>query len=386
MALELSKIAEQVGEIGRDLAAGAERRRQVLPALRELRRLYAHDLERLQALAEAAGEKAKCARPTHEPLDAAFPAPAPPDRATILAADGSQIYPDPHGWALYYLINVGSLVYRHGSGQTPEAASAPMVAQAVDAEGNLLAGERIDARRDVAEVQRLAELCEAEAGDEPLVALLDSTLGLRAWSAAIPQAEQAALQQSFDVQMECVRQAGAALAGFLSRSRRAGVVCLLDLAQSVETGEARSEPSPFQGLTDQMLWGDLQHGERSALLVEASEPPVYFFYLNTEPVDGPHLPDIETEPARIELPEWVALSPEKLRWVHSLVYDQSRLNNGYPYVLTRADELAIILNEEREALETMLLQAMIHQGLSLPRLSPKERQKRVARAPFRRRL
>jgi hypothetical protein len=81
----------------------------------------------------------------------------------------------------------------------------------------------------------------------------------------------------------------------------------------------------------------------------------------------------------------VASSPDRLGWVHSLVYDQCRINNGYPYVLSRADELAIILNEEREGLETMLLQAMGRQGMGLPRPSPKAAQKRIARAPSRRR-
>jgi hypothetical protein len=135
-----------------------------------------------------------------------------------------------------------------------------------------------------------------------------------------------------------------------------------------------------------MLWGDLAPGERSTLLLKASEPSVYFFYLNTEPLEGPGQSGGEIEPARIEVPEWVALNKNKLDWVHSLVYDQCCLNNGYPYVLTRADELAIILNEEREALEAMLFQAVNRRGLALPQLSPKERQKRVARAPFRRRM
>lgn len=385
MVLELGKIAGQVEEIGRDLADGAQRLRQALPVLRNLRSRYAHQGERLRALASSsAGREMACALPTHEPLDATFPAPEPPPRATILAADGSQIYPDPHGWALYYLINVGSLVYRHGSGQAPSAVSAPLVAQAVDAQGNLLAKEWIDARRDVAEVQRLAELCEGEAGDELVVALLDSTLGLHTWPGVIPQAEQAALQRSYEAQVERIRRTGAALAGFLSRSRRAGTVHLLDLAQLAETGELRTGPSPFLGLSDALLWGDLRPGERSALLMEQVEPPIYFFYLNPEPPGGLALPGVEAEPARIELPEWVARSPERLNWVHALVYDQCRINNGYPYVLSRADEMAIILNEEREALETMLLQTMSRQGLPLPRPSPKERQKRVARAPFRR--
>ena len=41
-------------------------------------------------------------------------------------------------------------------------------------------------------------------------------------------------------------------------------------------------------------------------------PPVYFFYLNTQPPDAPQPLEAEAEPARIEVPEWVALSREKL--------------------------------------------------------------------------
>jgi hypothetical protein len=386
MTLELGKVTEQVGEIGRELAAGAARRQAALPDLRAQRKRFARDLERLRDLAESPpGREARCARPTDEAIDASFPAPAPPALATILAADGSQIPPDPHGLVQYYLINVGSLVYRHGSGQAPEAASEPRVAPAVDAEGYLVSADQLGARRDVAEIQKLAELAEAESGRGPLVALLDSTIGLRAWSAAIPQAEQDVLQKRYLAQLDRLWSAGAALAGFLSRSRQAGVGNLLDLAQVAEASDGRAGPSPYLGITDQALWGDLQPGERSALFCQDGTPAVYFFYLNTEPSGWSQAPGVEAEPARIEVPEWVAHSPEKLAWVHALVYDQCRINDGYPYALTRADELAIIFNEEREALEAMLLQAMSRQGLPLPRLSPKERQKRRARPRSRRR-
>jgi hypothetical protein len=172
----------------------------------------------------------------------------------------------------------------------------------------------------------------------------------------------------------------------LSRSRQAGTVKLLDLGRLEDATARPLDPSPFRGLADQTLWGDLQPGERSALLLQPGTLPVYFFYLNTDPPEWPRVPGVESEPARIEVPEWVALSPEKLGWVHAVVYDQCRINNGYPYALTRADELAIILNEEREALEAMLLQAISRQGMPLPRVSPKAAQKRVARAPARRRL
>jgi hypothetical protein len=387
MTLELSKVSRQVEQMGKVLAEGAWRRQRALPVLRALLHALANDQERLRTLAESPmGQEMDCALPTDEPLDAVIVVPELPARATIVAADGSQIYPDPHGLALYYLINVGSLVYRHGSGQTPEAASDPTVAHATDEAGNALANEQISARRDVAEIQKLADLAEAERSDDPLVALLDSTLGLRAWSSAIPAAEQEALQAAYQAQLDRLRLAGAALAGLISRSRQSGVVNLLDLARMGEAPDPRAEPSLFPGVTDQALWGDLLPGERSPVFCQPGAASVYFFYLNTEPPDWLPAPGTEAEPARIEVPEWVALSPEKLRWVHAVVYDQCRINNGYPYALTRADELAIILNQEREALEVMILQAMSSEGMPLPRVSLKEAQKRVARAPSRRRL
>jgi hypothetical protein len=95
---------------------------------------------------------------------------------------------------------------------------------------------------------------------------------------------------------------------------------------------------------------------------------IWFFYLNT----GADL-------ARVEVPEWVACNARQLDLVHAVVYDQCRFNNGYPYVLTRADEQAIILSEEREVLEGMIVQAMARHGLPYPELSRKAQQKGVAR-------
>jgi hypothetical protein len=386
MALELSGVTAQVEAISQELAERGRHHEKVMPVLRALRREFAQAQEPLAMLAESPeGQRQRCAVPTAEPLDARLRAPEPPAQATVLAADGSQIYPDAHGLAPYYLINVGSLAYHHGSGQAPRATSEARLAYAINVDGGLLSAEQIHARRDVAEMQKLADLAE-EVAAGPAVALLDSTLGLRAWAATIPQAEQQALQETYLAQMDRLRLAGVALAGFVSRSRQAGAVNLLDLARRENPAELPPEPSPFGGLTDQMLWGDLEPGQRSALFRQPGMLPVYFFYLNTEPPDWQPLAEAEAEPARIEVPEWVALNPEKLGLVQTLVYDQCSINNGYPYALTRADELAIILAQEREALEAMILQAMNRQGLPLPRLSYKAAQKRIARTPSRRRL
>jgi hypothetical protein len=48
-------------------------------------------------------------------------------------------------------------------------------------------------------------------------------------------------------------------------------------------------------------------------------------------------------------------------------------------VLTRADELAVILGDEREALETLIVQALVRHGMRWPEPSRKAQQKQVAR-------
>jgi len=95
---------------------------------------------------------------------------------------------------------------------------------------------------------------------------------------------------------------------------------------------------------------------------------IYLFYLNTG-----------SELARIEVPQWVALRGDLVDLVHAVIIEQCQLNNGYPYVLTRADEQAIVLGEERLALETMIGRAMARHGLPPPELSRKAQQKQIAR-------
>src|SRR5205085_2837121 len=116
--------------------------------------------------------------PTAEPVDAAYPPPDAPARHTVIAADGSQIYPDRHGVALYYLINIGSIVFRTGVERAPSIASTPEVfykdADMYEEDGGQKPAELIDAERDRRELAELARLAAAEAADAPTVTVLDN--------------------------------------------------------------------------------------------------------------------------------------------------------------------------------------------------------------------
>jgi hypothetical protein len=341
---------------------------------------YADQTEHLRHPARAV----HAAIPTDEPFDATYPLPDIPERFTFIAADGSQIHPDRHGAALYYLINTGSMVYRHGSGETPDAHSQPTLGYTEDdlyENGLLVAGNLLDVRRDLAEVTRLADLCAAEPLG-PTVAVADGTLILWVLQERSETWQRAKVMAYLD-QLSRIRETGAAVAAFTSRPRRAEVTRLLHLA-NVEgnTKRAEQEPNPLEHLPDRAVFESLPPGARSALFVSPSsinhdyyQPAghaIHFFYLN--------LAEEGREPAvaRIELPDWVAKDTNRLALVHGTIVAQARITGDYPYALARADEMAFISGPERETFEEMVITALLRAGVRSA-LSPKAYYKTLTR-------
>jgi hypothetical protein len=385
MTLELNKVTSQIDHMGHVLAGRAAHQGKVLPAAQALLREFANKQEALCLVAESEpGQRLRCASPGDEPLDAAFPPPALPDEVTIVAADGSQIYPDRHGIAFYYVINIGTIVFRHGSGQAPDVRTEPKLCytdEEIYPGGAQVSSDLVSTERTLAEMQALAEatLAEPKAGP-PRLALGDGPLLIWLQRADLPQGRQKRILADYLACLDQLRLGGATVSGLVSRPHSAEVVALLYLAQR-EPG-ARQEvkglaETEYRGLTDRALFNALDPGQRSALFVRGTAAnldfrdrghAIYFFYMNTG-----------SDVARVEVPEWIARDPGRLGLAHAAIYDQCRCNNGYPYVLTRADEQAVILGQEREALEGMIMQAMARHGLSLPELSRKAQQKQAAR-------
>jgi hypothetical protein len=122
-----------------------------------------------------------------------------------------------------------------------------------------------------------------------------------------------------------------------------------------------------------MLFAFLRPGERSALFVNASPAnqiyykprnhTIYFFYLNAGRPGKDAL-------LRVEVPEWVAQDKPKLDLVHAAIAEQCRVSDGFPYVLMRAHELAVVTVAERREFEQMVTGSLIRRGLS-PTISQK---------------
>jgi hypothetical protein len=299
----------------------------------------------------------------------------------VIGADGSQIYPDRHAVALYFLVNTGSLHLVHGSGEPPSASSTPHLSFADDelypGSLGLIRSEAVQAQRDIAEMEELAR-CASRAAQTPSLALLDN--GLLLWIALeereIGRSRVEAYLRRYWSAMRILRERQAALAGFVDRPRSSDVLSLLHLATLPfeEIDPDRLQATPFRVLSDRSLFmAHLRPGERSALFVDGSPVnrrfeseglQVLFFYLRT---------GVDDSIARVEVPAWVVEAPGLLEIVHAGILEQCRIT-GIPYVLVRAHELAVVGQDDRKRLDELLGAELVRNGLE-PRISQKARTK-----------
>ena len=65
------------------------------------------------------------AAPHEEAINQAYRCGDAPEHAVLVAVDGSQVYPDFHASALYYMTNIGIFAYYHGGDELPLGESDP---------------------------------------------------------------------------------------------------------------------------------------------------------------------------------------------------------------------------------------------------------------------
>lgn len=383
MSLDLPRVLPQIQQMGETAARRSRELAQRVPQARAaLHAAAALAPEEWARRLERAGKDWRGARPSHEPVDSAHDAPSHPDRLEVIGADGSQVYPDRHAAALYYLVNIGSLHLIHGSGQPPTAASVPRLrfeeGDLFDDFQGLIGSEAVQAERDIAEMAELARLAAAVAAP-PCLALLDN--GLLLWIALeereIGRSRVEAYLKRYWASLKELKSHVVALAGFVDRPRSADVLSVLHLAELAweEIDRDRLRQTPYLGLADRALFADhLAPGQRSALFIDGSPVnrrfeaegfQVYFFYLRTGADDSI---------ARVDVPAWVAEEPARIDIVHAGILEQCRIT-GIPYVLVRAHELAVVGQGDRERLDDLLGIELVRNGIA-PRGSRKAESKR----------
>ncbi|HIC89483.1 MAG TPA: DNA double-strand break repair nuclease NurA [Anaerolineae bacterium] len=388
MTLELNKLTVQVEAMGRALATRRSEHARLAAQARELLEKHAQVTDELREklkIAVQTDASWRGADPLGDRLDERHMSANPSRPATLVAADGSQIYLDPHGIAMYYLLNIGSIVLRQGTGEAPDTRTMPEVffeeSDLYDEAQRLVESDRVNAERNQREIKALADLATAErsalGGDisRPIITLLDGPLLLWPPQRA-PDVEQRQRVEEFAIELDRLKAAQAIPLGYVDRPNSANMLRLLHLAELSESqiNKDTLRASPYRSLADRVLFDDLAPGERTALFATTSEVNasyqraghrICFFYLNVSRIPGPEAARI----ARVEVPEWVARDPEKLDIAQAAVYADCVLT-GYPYVLARAHELALVSQEERAAFEEMLRIQMVRQGL-IPEMSRK---------------
>lgn len=308
-----------------------------------------------------------------------------PATVTVVATDGSQIFPDRHVDPACYLLNVGRVALHYGTLDPPLIAAEPTLryrqhdldALAEDdlPHGLDLTAEVVSALRDELELRWLFETAAQERfGSRPVLAIADGTLIRWMLRGMKNRKLEDQLIDRYVAELDRFREAGIPVCSYVSRPANAEVVNLLRLHRD----EPDWEPGPdsLRGLLDRHLFeARLSEGERSASFLSRSEVLERY---------GPHRIVAFYvrgcgEVGRVEMPEWVAQSAEWVDLIHAVVLDQCEKGGGYPIILQEAHQRAVVRSEEKEVFYRVLARHARAAGSPVPTYSGKAASKRAPR-------
>lgn len=328
----------------------------------------------------------RCAQPTSEPFDLKVPAPNSDWKGSLIAADGSQIFPDKHQPELFGLINIGAIIIRRESGEAPELKYQTELLfgdELLKPEGYLITESSIELIRDLRERALLFEWSrkEIESGRQTL-AWVDGPIELWGRSDGDQRAEfQSALSKYLGV-LSQMAESGIIFAGYVDKPTANPITRMIEVAMA-EEDQLQNIRSyyPLSGITDGWLFSSLENlrlppGHRSAVFRLRSRSDedysgqfeLHFFYLNVS-FEKTH-PQI----ARIEIPGWVAKNDNYLKILHGQLLEQCQVLGvkPYPYLLHRAHETAVVTIEDKAQVTSLIQQVMGINGMKLGVASNKQ--------------
>ena len=302
-----------------------------------------------------------------------YPARERPTPITVVATDGSQIYPDRHVEPHCYLLNISQIAFQYGTFERPLIESMPHFKYRQDDLNDQFdellgtaTSEVVSALRDEFELAALFDVARnARIPQRPILAIADGTL-IR-WM--LRRMRNYALEQELieryarllaDFQAERIP-----LCSYISMPGNTEVINLLRVHRG-ESDDAPDDPASLAGLLDRWLFERiLQPGERSAVFESASHiqqeygtrDRICYFYVQVASRRG------EPETGRVEVPTWVADDPALLDLVHATVLSECEKGEGYPMILSEAHERAVIRARERDLFYGMIEREMTSAGL-----------------------
>ncbi len=414
--LDLSQLREQLESVPETQADTRELRRRQVNRAKAALHAIAPTWREVRKQVQQAQPRHLVADMRAAPTER-HPPPRRPDTVTVVATDGSQIFPDRHVEPTYFLLNIGRVAFQYGTTESPVLDAVPDLRFPDNLDAHFdevmatMTTEVVSALRDEQELRELLSLSRtARQSGRPIVALADGTL-IRWMLRGMQNREvEQALIQRYTRMLQGFMDDDLPIGSYISMPGNTEVVNLLrhhlgeldddpsgdgvsgerapdvgdppDNATNLETDPGMNPNTDgadvsLTGLLDRHVFAaTLAPEERSAMFgstshIQREYPPgneICYFYLHV-PVS-----EHQTEIARVEVPAWVADRPEVVDLIHAVVLRECEKGGGYPLILSEAHERAVIRGPEREAFQHLLDRMLRRAGLP-PTDSRKRRSK-----------
>ncbi len=368
--LDLSRLQSQFSDFGsyqvQEEAIREQRLRRAIQALRECRTAW----EDLNDRARAANPKWLVGRAQESP-DTTCPCGPRPTPITVVATDGSQIFPDRNIEPTCYLLNIGRIAFQYGTHERPLMESAPFFRyRSVDLEDHFddvfetSTAEIVSALRDGLELEALLDVAESvRIAGRPIVAMADGTLIRWMVRRMHNRALEERLIARYTETLAGFRNQGIPVCSYISMPNGTEVVNLLRVFLG-DTDDAGEES--IKGLVDRKIFEcTLGIGERSAIFESSShiqqdygEDRICFFYVHVASERG------GAEIGRVEIPLWVAGDASLVDMVHAVILSECEKGDGYPVILSEAHQQAVVRARERDIFYEMVDGAVTRVGLA----------------------
>jgi hypothetical protein len=231
---------------------------------------------------------------------------------------------------------------------------------------------RVNARRFVAECEKLVEIMQSARGAavKP-VCFFDGSLVVSFVQHMLPERQRLYVEAVMTL-LRASEECRVPLVGYVDTSYAYDLAAMLD---ALTGRRARQRISDGALLRPRMQWGDRTAAyicarDDAVLPVDGSKfyDQVCFVYLKTT-ADRP--------PARLDLPRWLLEAGEMERTL-DVVRAECVVGNGYPYAIETADAVAVITMQDRERFYRVFQEFAERAGLPL-RFSRKAVSKRRRR-------
>lgn len=274
------------------------------------------------------------------------------ERYTVLAVDGSQVYPDRHQGTSCFLVNIGSVVLHYGQipAKPVQLSTNPLVFTGDDQDAQIAQGqELVNCRRQELELQTgLAKSIELKGHlgeDTPFTFLFDGSLVFWHLESKDGNLKELFLNKYLSL-LDQLYKNNILCAGYISLPKSKELVNLIRVELCKFKIEGCKELEAVNHLVDASI--------ASFFLTPYSRTIVFKSNAKIGASYAPHLVphffymDVGAEIVRIEIPAWIAHDEQKLNTVSQIILNQCIKGRGYPVALAEAHEQAVVKGPDRE--------------------------------------